>query len=136
MKRLKLPLHVICTALGAKLTRCLPALPALTGCGTTSKISTKLAALKAIHKNLTLIHNFNRSALAESMMQMAETFLVKCFKPTTNLETFGLLSLMALPSKWTSRGPHSPGSMQCTLSTTGVDTSPFRDATLKMNTDL
>ena len=92
---------------------------------TTSKLSTKLAALA---KKLFLIHNFNSSALTESMMQMAETFLVKCLKPPTDLETFDLLSLMALPLKWTSRETHSTESMQeniskSLLSTTGVDTS-------------
>ena len=116
MKRSKLPLHDISTALGDKLTRCLPALHALTGYDTTSKISTKLAALKAIHKKIFLIHNFNSSALTESMMQMAETFLVKSLKPTTNLEMLDLLSLMALPSKWTSREPPSPESTQENLS--------------------
>ena len=46
-------------------------MPALTGCDTTSKISTKRAAMKAIHNNLTLIQNFNNSELTESMIQMA-----------------------------------------------------------------
>ena len=40
-----LPLHDICTTLGDKLTRCLPKLHALSGCDTTSNISTKLSAL-------------------------------------------------------------------------------------------
>ena len=44
--------------------------------------------------------------MTESMMHMAETFLVKCLKTTTDLETFDLLSLMALPSKWTRENPH------------------------------
>ena len=43
---------------GDKLGRRLPALRALTGCDTTSKISTKHAAMKAINNNLTLIQNF------------------------------------------------------------------------------
>ena len=43
---------------GDKLVRCLPALRALTGCDTTSKIFTKHAAMKPIHNNLTLIQNF------------------------------------------------------------------------------
>ena len=58
-----------------------------------------LAALKAIHKKLYLIHNFNSLTLTESMMQPKETFLVKYFKTTADLEIFDLLSLMALPSK-------------------------------------
>ena len=37
---------------------------------------------------------------------------MKCLKPTTDLETFDLLSLMALPSKWTLTVPTSPESMQ------------------------
>ena len=45
MRRSKLPVHDICTALEDNLTRCLPALHALTGCDTTNNISTKLAAL-------------------------------------------------------------------------------------------
>ncbi len=47
VKKSTLPLHEICAALGDELTRCLPAFHALTGCDTTSKVSTKLAALKA-----------------------------------------------------------------------------------------
>jgi hypothetical protein len=50
VKRSILPLRDICTTLGDKLTKCLPTLHALTGCDTTSKISTKLAALKAVQK--------------------------------------------------------------------------------------
>ena len=44
--------------------------------------------MKAIHNNLTLIQNFNNSELTESMIQMAEKILVRCLKPTTDLETF------------------------------------------------
>jgi len=98
MRKSILPLHDICTALGDKLTRCLPALHALTGCDTTSKISTKLAVLKATRNNLSLIHNFDSSELTESMIQMAETFLVRCLKPTTDLETFDDLRLAAFNS--------------------------------------
>ena len=45
MRRSILPLYDICTVLGDKFTPCFPALHALTGCDTTSNISTKLAAL-------------------------------------------------------------------------------------------
>ena len=51
VKRSILPLHDTSTALGDEVTtRYLPALHALTGCDTTSKISTKAAALKVISK--------------------------------------------------------------------------------------
>ena len=90
LKRSILPLHDICMALGDELTKCFPALHALTGCDTTSKIATKLAALNAVRKpeNSSLIKNFDSPQLTESAIQMAETFLVKCLKPSTDLKTF------------------------------------------------
>ena len=83
LKRSILPLHDICTTLGVDLTKCLPSLHALTGCDTTSKICTKLAALKAFCKpeNSSLLMNFDSPQLTQSVMQMADTFLVKCLKP-------------------------------------------------------
>ena len=107
MRTSKLLLHDVRTALYA-----------LTGCDT--KISTKLAALTTIHIKLSLVHNFNSSMLTESLIQMAETFLVKCFKPTTDLKTFYLLGLMAFPSNGLWENPSSPESMQESISTTGV----------------
>ena len=94
-----MPLHDICKALGDDLTKCLPALHALTGCDTTSKISTKLAALNVVRKedNLTLIKDFDCPQLSESSIQMAETFLVKCLKKT-DLETFADLRFHAFAS--------------------------------------
>ena len=52
--------------------------------------------MKAIRRTLFLIHNLNSSELTESLMQMAETFLVRCLKPTIDLETFDFLNLAAL----------------------------------------
>lgn len=97
LKQSILPLHDICTALGDELTRCLPALHALTGCDTTSKVSTKLAAVRNACKpgNSSLICNFDSPQLAESDIDMAETFLVKCLRPSTDLETFDDLRLAA-----------------------------------------
>ena len=48
LKRSIFPLTKICLTLEEDLIKCLPALHALTGCDTTSKIATKLAALNAI----------------------------------------------------------------------------------------
>ncbi|KAF3832797.1 hypothetical protein F7725_026462, partial [Dissostichus mawsoni] len=100
VKRSILPLHDICISLGDELTKCLPALHALTGCDTTSKISTKLAALNAVREpeNSCLILNFDCPQLTESAIQMAETFLVKCLKPSTDLETFDDLRIAAFDS--------------------------------------
>ena len=85
-----LPLHDICGALGNNLIKCLPAVHALTGCDTTSKIATKYGALNTIKKpgNFLLLLDFNSPRPTEGIIQMAEVFLVKCLKPTTDLETF------------------------------------------------
>ena len=97
MNRSALPLHDICGALGEEFTKCLPALHALTRCDTTSKVSTKLAALKAIQKpeNSLLIVNFDCPQLTEHVVQMAETFLVRCL---TDHETFDEMHLAAFNS--------------------------------------
>ena len=94
---------------GDKLARCLPALHALTGCDTTSKISTKHAPMQAIHNYLTLILNFTliKNVCNNSeLIQKAENLLVRCLKPTKDLKhlmTCVLLLLLAIPSKWTLR---------------------------------
>ncbi|KAI4833001.1 hypothetical protein KUCAC02_015935 [Chaenocephalus aceratus] len=100
VRRSILPLHDICLALGDELTKCLPALHALTGCDTTSKISTKLAALNAVRipENSSLILNFDSPQLTENAIQLAETFLVKCLKPSTDLKTFDDLRHAAFDS--------------------------------------
>ena len=100
MKRSILPLHDICIALGDEITQCLPALHALTGCDTTSKISFKLATLNTVCKpeNSSLILNFKSPQLTESAIQMAETFLVKCLKPSTDMQTFDDLRIAAFDS--------------------------------------
>ena len=79
LKRILLPLHNICTTLGDELTKCLPALHALTGTDSTSKISTKLAALNAVRKpdNIDLIVNLNCTQLTQSAIHEAEIVLSK-----------------------------------------------------------
>ena len=97
MKRSILPVHDICTTLNDKLVKCLPALHALTCCDSTSKISMKLSALKTIRVpgNTALLKNFDCPQLTDIAMQMAELFLVKCLKSSTQLETFNELRLAA-----------------------------------------
>src|SRR4029434_2738812 len=48
--------------------------------------------------NSSLILNFNCPQLTESAIQMAETFLVKCLKPSTDIETFEDLRIAAFDS--------------------------------------
>ena len=100
MRRVILPLHDICSALGNDLTKCLPAVHALTGCDTTSKIATKSAALNTVQKseNSSLVLDFNSPQLIENSIQIAETFLVRCLKPATDLQTFDDLRLAAFNS--------------------------------------
>ena len=93
-----LPLHDICSALRDDLIKCLPAVHALTRCGTTSKIAIKSAALNTVLGNSSLVLDFNSPQLTESSIQMAETFLVKCLKPATDLQTFDDLRLAAFNS--------------------------------------
>ena len=100
VKRSILPLHAMCSTLKSDLLKCLPALHALTGCDTTSKISTKLSAVNNVLKpdDASLILNFDCQPLTETAMEMAELFLVKCLKPSTDLETFDQLRLAAFDS--------------------------------------
>ena len=147
MRRSILPLHDICSALGNDLIKCLPAVHALTGYDTTSKIATKSAALNAVHKpgNSSLVLDFNSPQLTESSIQMAETFLVKCLKPTTDLETLILMTCVslhsiAMPSRWTLKELLAPQPMQGNTSIAYYQLqlwvqAPFRDATLTMNAE-
>lgn len=95
-----MPLYNICSTLNNDLIKCLPAVHALTSCDTTSKIGTKPAALNALQKpgNFSLVLDVNSPQLTESLIQMAERFLVKCLKPATDLETFDDLRLAAFSS--------------------------------------
>ena len=52
--------------------------------------------MKAIHNNLTLIQNFK--SLTTQTWQRAENYLVRCLKPTKDLETFDDLRLAAFNS--------------------------------------
>ena len=95
MRRSILPLYDIhvCTSMGDKLTQCLPALHTLPGCDTTNNISIKLAAINESYIS-TILYLWSTTLTVrrwQSMMQMTETFLVKCLKLTIDLETFNIL---------------------------------------------
>ena len=85
----------ICPALGDELTRCLPALRALTGYDTTSKESTKPAALRNVCKpeNSSLIIRKWHSNGGEIFGQMLEII--------NSLMIFVLLHLTTVFSRWT-----------------------------------
>ena len=146
VRRSILPLHDICSALGNDLIKCLPAVHSLTGCDTTSKIATKYAALKAVQKpeNSSLLLDFNSPRLTESIIEMAETFLVKCLKPVTDLETFDDLRVAAFSSNALKMDFEKTA---CTSTNAKKHIqrayyqlqlwiqAPFRDATLLMNAE-
>ena len=67
----------------------LPAMHALTGCDTTSKVGAKASRLQAaIEESQKILSDFGRGELSENMTAMAEYFLKKCVSNTTELQTF------------------------------------------------
>ena len=69
-------------ALPTHLPHILPAVHALTGCDSTSKIATKLTALKiACSKKGHLMTNFINKPFSDVTAIYAEQFLVNCLKP-------------------------------------------------------
>jgi len=72
-----IPLHLFEGRVPLAVLLCLPAIHALTGCDTTSKVSTKLAALKAAELYAEgLLSEFGKGPLNEEMEKKAEEFLV------------------------------------------------------------
>ena len=65
----------------------LPAIHALSGCDTTSKVGPKLACInKSI--DLSCISGFGRNPLDHEMMENAEKFLLQCLKKQRDVVTF------------------------------------------------
>ena len=91
------PLHEVATKLETTVIDVLPALHALTGCDTTSKICSKNAALKTaetgIIENLVTFGVLPKTAINVDMIIAAEKFLVKCIDGKTNSESFDELRM-------------------------------------------
>ena len=88
------PLHEAATKLETIVIDVLPALHALTGCDTTSKICSKNAALKTAETGI--IENlvtFGKTAINVDMIVAAEKFLVKCIDGKTNSQSFDELRM-------------------------------------------
>ena len=87
-----IPLHESFESLPIEVVRVLPAIHALTGCDTTSKVGTKLQAFHADHKSEDFIlAELGNGVLNDSMILSAEKFLLDCMSwtPTTRLvDTF------------------------------------------------
>ena len=59
------------------------------GCDTTSKVGTKLSALKsATNKNIPTLVTFGQASFDEDMKAMAEKFLVGCVSKDENIDDF------------------------------------------------
>ena len=83
------PLYAIAAKLESTVVDVLPALHALTGCDTTSKICSKNAALKI--EDTDFIENlvaFGKTDINIDMIIMAEKFLVRCIDSKANSESF------------------------------------------------
>ena len=72
------PVHDLVNHFGSGLVDILPAVHALTGCDTTSKVSTKSRALKTAITCGDLIKSFGKDEINDQMISDAEQFLVKC----------------------------------------------------------
>ena len=70
-----IPLHLIIPALPSELLKSLPAVHALTGCDSTSKVGTKTAIFKK-SVSLDLIKGFGEGQCSEKMLLDAEVFLL------------------------------------------------------------
>lgn len=79
------PLHESVANLPEEVIRILPAIHALTGCDTTSKIGTKLQAFKAAQNpEYRLLAEFGIRPLDEDMFNAVEHFLLDCMTRTAN----------------------------------------------------
>ena len=75
------PVHLLVDQLDNNLVSCLPAIHALSGCNTTSKVGPKLSGLKA-SMDLSLLQGFCVEELSPRMISNAEMFLVSALKKT------------------------------------------------------
>ena len=74
-----IPVHTILDQLDTDVVDILPAMHALTGSDTTSKVGTKASGLqRAIEEGQKLLFDLWRGELSENMIPMAEYFLTQC----------------------------------------------------------
>ena len=80
-------IHTMVQAIDGILVSNLPAVHALSGCDTTSKVGSKLACLNK-PVDLSRINDFGRSPLDQEMIKNAEKFLLQCLNKQRNAATF------------------------------------------------
>ena len=83
------PIHDLFSVMNPEVVSILPAVHALGGCDTTSKIGTKKASLKAAEKyGFQMLFRFGEDDLTPEMITSAEDFLVKCVSKNNEITTF------------------------------------------------
>ena len=82
------PVHSLYEQLPTNVANVLPAVHALTGCDTVSKVGTKRMILKASFDHYNLIQDFGKAPLSEDMMISAEKFLLRCICTDQHVSTF------------------------------------------------
>ena len=70
------PLHLLSKELDPLLIECLPAIHAITGCDTTSKVAAKTSIFSK-STDLNLIKDFGKRMLTTAMLKKAETFILQ-----------------------------------------------------------
>ena len=87
-----LPVHKLPDKLESDVIDILPAVHALTGCDTTSKIETKSSALKIASQNdFSELVSFGKINLDDGMLLIAERYLVQCICKDESVKTFDQL---------------------------------------------
>ena len=86
--RRAVPVHNLVAAMDPRVVDVLPAVHSLSGCDTTSKVSTKKSALKVASLRSDLLEGFGQGPLTENMISSAEKFLVGCISDLDKVETF------------------------------------------------
>ncbi len=87
-----IPVHSVVSGLDSVVVASLPAIHALSGCDTTSKIGTKKAALKtATQSGCVELETFAKQPLTEAMITSAERYLVSVISSDHTVKTFDKL---------------------------------------------
>ena len=93
------PIHDLADDLVPDLAEVLPAIHALTGCDTASKVGTKSRAVKeGANNGYDLLYSFGREELSVQMIADAEKFLLKCITKH-DVDTFNELRFIVYHEK-------------------------------------
>ena len=93
------PIHDLANGLDSDLVEVLPAVNALTGWDTASKVDTKSSAVREGAESYHFLNAFGRDALSDEMIADAEKFLLKCVKKH-DIDTFDELPFIAYHEKY------------------------------------